>query len=289
MKKIGIIVGSLRRYSWAKALAKNIAIIFPAEFQIEFIDISRLGLFNEDIESQPNAEWDRFRDQVRSSDGIVFVTPEYNRSIPGGLKNALDVGSRPTSKSVWEGKPAMIVSTSTGRLGGYNASQHLKDIALGMYMKIDGGTSDLNIGGVASIFDNNLALKDKGIAQLLNMSVRKFISQVVVSSIEPAISQAVGNDSDKFNFAFLPHQLHLSDLKGNQVAFADIELKFEPDVIIVDHIEVDDKYRGQGIAKLMAEKIVTICRTFDLKVDPQCEFAVDFFERNQQYHDLVQR
>lgn len=127
-KKIGVIVGSLRKESWSRKLALALIKLAPSGFDLELIEIGKLPLYNQDPddENHPFAEWTSFRKQVKGVDALLFVTPEYNRSIPAPLKNAIDVGSRPYGKSVWEKKPAAVVSCSPGAIGGFGANQHLR-------------------------------------------------------------------------------------------------------------------------------------------------------------------
>src|SRR5512142_3467764 len=109
-KKIAILVGSLRKESFSRKTAKALIELAPASLVLEIVEIGQLPLYNEDLEQNLPATWREFRDRIRGFDGVVFVTPEYNRSVPGLLKNAIDVGSRPYGKSVWNGKPAAVVS-----------------------------------------------------------------------------------------------------------------------------------------------------------------------------------
>ena len=104
-----------------RKIAKAIAAVAPAHLQFDFVDIGGLPHFNPDLEPAPPEAWTAFRDQVRGADAVLFVTPEYNRALPGVLKNAIDVGSRPYGQSVWNGKPAAVVSNSPGAIGGFGA------------------------------------------------------------------------------------------------------------------------------------------------------------------------
>lgn len=131
MATIGLIVGSLRQGAYTRMMARALPELAPSSLQFFDIEIGDLPLYNEDLETaSPPAQWTRFRRQVQSADGIIFITPEYNRSIPGALKNALDVGSRPWGKSSWDGKPAGVVSMSPGALGGMAAAHHLRQVLL---------------------------------------------------------------------------------------------------------------------------------------------------------------
>lgn len=126
-RKVAVLVGSLRKDSLNRKVAHALAGVAPASLGLELVDIGALALYNEDLDgpSAPQA-WTDFRAHIRAADAVLFVTPEYNRSVPGALKNAIDVGSRPSGKSVWEGKPGAIVSVSPGALGAFGANHHLR-------------------------------------------------------------------------------------------------------------------------------------------------------------------
>lgn len=128
MKKVGIIVGSLRKQSYNKAVAKYISGKLESKYEINTIDISKLEMYNEDIDFDNNipTSWLEFRNSVKDMDAFIFFTPEYNRSYSACIKNALDVASRPYNDSGWDNKPAAIISVSMGRFGGFGASNHLR-------------------------------------------------------------------------------------------------------------------------------------------------------------------
>lgn len=125
-KKIAVLVGSLRKASFNRKLAMALKQIAPATLQLNIVEIGELPLFNQDLEPTPPAPWVTFREEILRADGVLFVTPEYNRSVPGVLKNAIDVGSRPYGKSVWNGKPGGIISVAPGALGAFGANHHLR-------------------------------------------------------------------------------------------------------------------------------------------------------------------
>ena len=127
--KVAVIVGSLRRESINRKVAEALARLAPAHLELEIVEIGDLPLYDEDLEgAEAPAAWTRFRAQVGAADAVLFVTPEYNRSVPGGLKNAIDVGSRPYGSAVWTGKPAAVMATSPGALGGFGANHHLRQM-----------------------------------------------------------------------------------------------------------------------------------------------------------------
>lgn len=126
--QIAVIVGSLRKDSFNKRLAHVIAQLAPEEFNFSYVDIGGLGLYNQDHDGQESDAVKCFKNEIASSDGLLFATPEYNRSIPGVLKNALDHGSRPYGHNVWAKKPAGIIGASPGSIGTAVAQQHLRTI-----------------------------------------------------------------------------------------------------------------------------------------------------------------
>jgi chromate reductase, NAD(P)H dehydrogenase (quinone) len=126
--KIAVVVGSLRRDSFNRKLANAVTKLAPADVSLEMVEIGNLPLYNQDEDGNPSSEVKRFKDQIAAAKGVIFVTPEYNRSIPGVLKNAIDHGSRPYGKSVWAGKPAGVIGVSVGAIGTALAQQHLRNI-----------------------------------------------------------------------------------------------------------------------------------------------------------------
>lgn len=129
--KIGLIVGSLRREAMSRRVAQALVPLAPAGMAFEELAIATLPLYNADLETQLPPEWARLREAVRASDGLLFVTPEYNRSIPGGVKNAIDIASKPTAQNCWLGKPALVIAQSNGPLGGLAGAFALKQTLAG--------------------------------------------------------------------------------------------------------------------------------------------------------------
>src|SRR6202030_3105780 len=129
---IVVIVVSLRKESFTLKTAKALAKLAPDTLKLNVITLNDISFFNQDLEATPPADWLAFREKLQKSNGVLFVTPEYNRSIPGVLKNAIDVGSRPYGKSSFNGIPTGIVSNSPGPLGGVCAATHLQNILPGI-------------------------------------------------------------------------------------------------------------------------------------------------------------
>ena len=124
---VAVLVGSLRKESYNRKMALALAAIAPPALKLEIVEIGNLPFYNQDLETDsPPAPWVEFRRRIATSDAVLFVTPEYNRGVPGVLKNAIDVGSRPYGKAAWSRKPAAVVTVSPGVLGGYGANHPLR-------------------------------------------------------------------------------------------------------------------------------------------------------------------
>lgn len=153
--KVAVLVGSLRRESLNLKLAKALAALAPKNLELRFVEIGDLPLYNPDLESnnQPDA-WGRLRENIRGADAVLFVSPEYNRSVPAALKNALDVGSRPMGKSVWSGKPCAVVTGSPGAVGGFGANHHLRQSMVFLNMPTM-QQPEAYIGGLGDLLDEH--------------------------------------------------------------------------------------------------------------------------------------
>ena len=134
--KIAILVGSLRTDSINKTVARSICALRGDNLECSVVEIGDLPLYNEDLDKNPPEQWVRLRDQVRAADGVLFVSPEYNRGVPGVLKNAIDVGSRPYGQSVFDQKPAAIVTASPGSVGGFGSNHQIRQAAVFLNMPV---------------------------------------------------------------------------------------------------------------------------------------------------------
>jgi chromate reductase len=169
-KDIVVIVGSLRKESFSRKMANALREVAPAALKLEIVEIGQLPLYNQDLDADPPAAWKEFRARVKQADGVIFVTPEYNRSIPAPLKNALDVGSRPYGQSAWDKKPAAVVSVSPGPIGGFGANHHLRQSLVFLNMPAM-QQPEAYIGGADKLFD--------AAGKLTNDSTRGFITKVM--------------------------------------------------------------------------------------------------------------
>lgn len=176
MKTIAIIVGSSRRQAFSKSVAMALQNILKAESNAEFLQIDNLTMFNQDYDDDGTTPetWTAFRQKLLACDAIVFVTPEYNRSIPPLLKNAVDIGSRPAGKNVWSNKPCAIVSSSTGKIGGALSNQDLKKVLGFLNAKIM-HQPEAYVGEVTSLIDENGVITNKNTLDFLSRFVAAFI------------------------------------------------------------------------------------------------------------------
>ncbi len=125
-KRIAVLVGSLRKESFTRKIAKELIKLAPTTLEMKIIEIGQLPMYNQDYDAAPPQEWVSFRQQISETNGVLFATPEYNRSVTPAMKNAIDIGSRPYGQSVWDGKPGAIISVSPGIIGGFGANHHLR-------------------------------------------------------------------------------------------------------------------------------------------------------------------
>lgn len=175
---IAIIVGSLRKDSVNRKAALALAGIAPAQVSMRIVEIGDLPLYNEDLEAAgAPASWARFRDELSASDAVLFVTPEYNRSVPGALKNAIDVGSRPYGKSAWAGKPAAIMSLSPGALGAFGANHHLRQSLVFLDMPVL-QQPEAYVGNATSLFDEAGAIVNEGTSKFFRGFLDAFINWI---------------------------------------------------------------------------------------------------------------
>jgi chromate reductase len=172
-KKIAVIVGSLRKDSFNRKFAHEVIALAPESLSLDIVEIGELAMYNEDLEGNgvtPPQAWTQFRDRLKEYDGVLFFTPEYNRSTPAALKNALDVGSRPYGSSVWSGKPAGIVSVTPGATGAFGANHHLRQslVFLDMPTLLQ---PEAYIGGAANLLGAD--------GKLNNDSTRQFLKKFI--------------------------------------------------------------------------------------------------------------
>ncbi len=173
--QVAVLVGSLARDSLNRRAAQALARLAAPAMEFRFVEIGDLPFYNPDLDhpGRTPAPWQRLRDELRTTDGVLFVTPEYNRSVPAVLKNALDVGSRPYGQSAWDGKPAAVVSVSPGALGGFGAHHHLRQSLVVLNMPAL-PAPEAYIGGAAQLFTPDGDIVNPATAQFLEQFVAAF-------------------------------------------------------------------------------------------------------------------
>jgi chromate reductase, NAD(P)H dehydrogenase (quinone) len=169
-RNVGVFVGSLRKESFTRKIANAIVKLAPPSLKLEFIDIAQVSHYNADLEGTPPADWVALRQKVSAVDAVLFATPEYNRSVPGVLKNAIDVASRPRGKNAWNGKPGAVVSVSPGAISGFGANHHLRQMLV--FLNVPAlQQPEVYIGGVDKLLDPA--------GNLTNESTREFLKKFI--------------------------------------------------------------------------------------------------------------
>jgi chromate reductase len=171
-KHVAVLVGSLRRGSVNRKLAKAAAELAPSSLKLEIVEIGDLPIYDADLDPDPPAAWRSLRARIKTADAVLFVTPEYNRSVPAPLKNAIDVASRPYGQSAWDGKPGAIISASPGAIGGLGANHHLRQSLVFLNVPTM-QQPEAYLGGADKFFDAN--------GKLVAESTRKFLEQFMAS------------------------------------------------------------------------------------------------------------
>jgi chromate reductase len=173
-----VLVGSLRKASFNGMLANVLISLAPPSMKLDIVELGQLPLYNEDLDTAaPPAPWTGFRQRVKAADAVLFVTPEYNRSVPAVLKNALDVGSRPYGASVWDKKPGAIVSGSPGAIGGFGANHHLRQSLVFLNVPTM-QQPEAYLGHVDKLFDEHGKFVSDGTGKFLQAFMQAFAKWV---------------------------------------------------------------------------------------------------------------
>lgn len=188
-RTIATIVGSLRANSNSERIAKAIAKEAPEGVKFDFVAIGDLPLYNPDLDGQPPASWVEFRSRIKTADAVLFVTPEYNRSVPGALKNAIDVGSRPYGQSTFAGKPAAVVSSSMGPIAGFGANHHLRQTLAFLDMPTL-QQPEMYLGSVTDWFDDAGDVKSADTRAFLGKFAAKFADWIEMTAPRVVASKA---------------------------------------------------------------------------------------------------
>ena len=185
VRNVAVIVGSLRKDSVSRKLAKAFAALTP-NLKFNIVEIGDLPHFDQDLESDPPAQWVRFREEIAAADAVLFVTPEFNRSVPGALKNAIDVGSRPYGQSVWNGKPGAVISQSPGAIGGFGSNHHLRQSLV--FLNVPLLSQEAYVSNSWSLFDDQGELINDGTTEFLRAYGQQFSAWI--ETIAPVAATA---------------------------------------------------------------------------------------------------
>jgi chromate reductase len=179
-KKVAVVIGSLRKDSINRKFAHELIALAPPSLEFNIVEIGELALYNQDLEENgataPQA-WTHFRERIKEADAVLFVTPEYNRSVPAPLKNAIDIGSRPYGSSAWSGKPAAVLTVSPGAVGGFGANHHLRQSLVFLDMPTL-QQPEAYIGGAAKLLGDDGKLNNDGTREFLGKFAGAFAAWV---------------------------------------------------------------------------------------------------------------
>lgn len=175
-RKVAVVVGSLRKDSVTRKVTRAIEALAPERLAFDDVGIGELPLYNQDSEADPPAAYVAFRNRIRAADAVLFGTPEYNRSVPGVLKNAIDVGSRPYGQSVWDGKPAAVVSVSPGAIGAFGANHHLRQSLA--FLNVPLLSREAYIGNAFALFNETGELVNEGTETFLRDFGHAFVEWI---------------------------------------------------------------------------------------------------------------
>ena len=154
---VAVFIGSLRAEAYSRKLANALAALAPSTLKLGIVEIGQIPFYNQDLEATPPEPWVALRERIRAADAVLFVTPEYNRSVPAALKNAIDVASRPDGQSAWDGKPGAVASVSPGAIGAFGANHHLRQSLV--FLNVPAMQQpELYLGGVAELMDPSGAI-----------------------------------------------------------------------------------------------------------------------------------
>lgn len=176
-RDVAVLVGSLRKGSFNRKTALALAELAPPSLALEIVEIRQLPHYDQDLDESPPAEWASFRERIRRADAVLFVTPEYNRSVPGVLKNAIDVGSRPYGKSAWQSKPGAVISVSPSAIGAFGANHHLRQslVFLDVFAMQQ---PEAYVGNASTLFDESGKLKNESTREFLKGYIDAFAAWI---------------------------------------------------------------------------------------------------------------
>lgn len=181
--EVAVLVGSLRKDSINRKVANALIGLAPPSLKLQIVEIGDLPLYNQDLDANPPAPWKEFKAKIKAADAVLFVTPEYNRSVPGVLKNAIDVASRPYGQSAWDGKPGAVVSASPGAIGGFGANHHLRQSLV--FLNVPAlQQPEVYLSGADKLFGADGKLTNEGTKAFLQKFMQAFAGWIAANAKE---------------------------------------------------------------------------------------------------------
>lgn len=242
-----VLVGSLRAASLSRKVAHALMKRAPEQLHCELVEIGELPLYNEDLEPAAPAAWSTFRSRLRRADAVLFVTPEYNRSIPGALKNALDVGSRPPKLSVFDGKAAAVVSVTPYKLGAFGANHALRQTFVFLNMPVL-QQPEAYIAGAGELFDDAGDLKNSDTAALFEKIMAAFARWIKTVK--------AGGERDFDAFMQRRHEIANAYVHGDGAPLANVVTEQDPATFYCPGGEIESG------AKQVAERYARDAKAF---------------------------
>jgi chromate reductase len=179
--RVAVLAGSLREESINRKAAHALIELAPSNLQPAIVEIGALPLYNQDSEAAAPAAWTQFREAIKAAEAVLFVTPEYNRSIPAALKNAVDVGSRPYGQNAWNAKPGAVVSASPGAIGGFGANHHLRQSLMSVNVRVM-PQPEVYLSAADKLFDADGRLANQGTREFLQKFMQAFAAWIATNA-----------------------------------------------------------------------------------------------------------
>ncbi|GAX01768.1 GNAT family N-acetyltransferase [Secundilactobacillus silagei] len=277
MTQIGIIVGSLRQAAYSQKVANVLANLLPVQLTPVFIDIGQLPLYNADLDEDDTVPaWQTFRQQLDDVDGLIIVTPEYNRGMTGALKNAFDVGSK--RRNHWKHQIALVVSSSPEATGGFGANQQVRQVLVTLNV-FPVQRPEVYLGHVNHLFNDQNLMTNLDTLSFLQTAVNAFVALQAKFDPQPA------DDLNALAIKYEPGRFYINGENGSTLAeiiFHDQQNKR----IMVTNTQVSEQLRGQGIAKRLMLRVIRFAQIYHLTIIPDCSYAQKFLEKHPEYQDL---
>lgn len=278
MTKVGVLIGSLSTNSYSRKVADYFTTL-SADLQFVELNYSILPFYNPDFEHVDTPlEWTAFRKAVDSVDALLIVTQEYNYSIPGGLKNALDVLSVPSPHQHLMGKPVMVITDSAGEKGGLIANAHIHQVLRYLGMRVMNCT--VAIGNVQAIFKNGVN-QDQQLANRLQQDIKNFAKFINESQFSH--HSCIDLTS---NFSYHPGELALLDSDNSKMATISLS-EPEDKLMVIEEVKVSDRYRGRGLVNKIMTMLMWLVEGADWQVQVNCPFAKSYFETHPQFKNFI--